>query len=353
MLELLFKYEPSVLASGTVSLQWPWSVYLAAVIVLSIAGPWLLGYTRFAAPGGKQPRALLWGLRSGLLALLLLMLLRPVLQVETEEAVRGHIAVLLDDSTSMQVADLGGVTRGEVVRSGFQPGAGGVARALEARFDTRYYRFSAGLEPLGPADELSFSGGRSELAAALDALTRGHDAGSLAAVVLVSDGGSDGELGLEAPLLALEAAGVPVHVVAVGRERFEQDIEITEVAAPGSVLEGPVFTARRGGPVHPENFRRRVWAPAVAEALGPDRLLTPHALRHTWASLHMKAGSPLHWIQQQGGWESKTMLLEVYGNPPAEKTDHADALDRLREAAERAETASVADPDGPEAAARS
>ena len=42
------------------------------------------------------------------------------------------------------------------------------------------------------------------------------------------------------------------------------------------------------------------------------------------------------------------MLLEVYGNPPAEKTDHADGLERLRRASEEDETGEGAGPAGPE-----
>ena len=43
-------------------------------------------------------------------------------------------------------------------------------------------------------------------------------------------------------------------------------------------------------------------------------MITPHALRHTWASLHLAHGTPIKWIQHQGGWASAQMLLDTYGH---------------------------------------
>ena len=33
-----------------------------------------------------------------------------------------------------------------------------------------------------------------------------------------------------------------------------------------------------------------------------------HGLRHTWASWHVQAGTPLHVLQELGGWESTEMI---------------------------------------------
>lgn len=33
-----------------------------------------------------------------------------------------------------------------------------------------------------------------------------------------------------------------------------------------------------------------------------------HDLRHTWASWHVQAGTPLHVLQELGGWESAEMV---------------------------------------------
>ena len=55
--------------------------------------------------------------------------------------------------------------------------------------------------------------------------------------------------------------------------------------------------------------------------------MTPHSLRHTFASLHMARGTNLKWLQEMGGWSSAKMLLDVYGHfMPTETRGFADAL---------------------------
>ena len=65
----------------------------------------------------------------------------------------------------------------------------------------------------------------------------------------------------------------------------------------------------------------------VAKVLGTGRRFSPHGLRHTWASLHMARGTPLKWIQTQGGWTTAKVLLDTYGHiMPTESGGFADAL---------------------------
>lgn len=42
-----------------------------------------------------------------------------------------------------------------------------------------------------------------------------------------------------------------------------------------------------------------------------------HDLRHTWASWHVQAGTPLHVLQELGGWETAEMVRR-YGHLSAE-----------------------------------
>ena len=88
-----------------------------------------------------------------------------------------------------------------------------------------------------------------------------------------------------------------------------------------------VFANDTGGLIDPHNFRDRVFRPLVRRTLGRERRFTPHGLRHTFASLHMARGTPLKWIQAQGGWSSARVLLDTYGHHlPSESTGFADAL---------------------------
>jgi integrase len=93
-----------------------------------------------------------------------------------------------------------------------------------------------------------------------------------------------------------------------------------------------VFTAPQGGVLRLRNFRHAVFDPA-AKAIGrPD--LTPHALRHSAASLAIAAGANVKVVQTMLGHQSATMTLDLYGHLFADQLDEvADALDRARTAA--------------------
>ncbi len=71
-----------------------------------------------------------------------------------------------------------------------------------------------------------------------------------------------------------------------------------------------MWVASRGGPLRYNPYRNRVWDKAVAEA-GLEGV-TPHALRHTCASLMRAAGADVKEIQAQLGHRSPVVTLSVY-----------------------------------------
>src|SRR4030095_3107414 len=75
-----------------------------------------------------------------------------------------------------------------------------------------------------------------------------------------------------------------------------------------------VFPNFSGGMLIPVYFRNRVFNRIVRTALGEERRFSPHGLRHTWASLPMARGTPIKWVQQQGGWTTAKVLLDTYGH---------------------------------------
>lgn len=224
-------------------MQWPLSTYAGVVLLIGLLVAIALGYPGSGSPRRKRDTAGLWALRTLLLALLLFVLLDPRLVVETDDPVRGHVTVLIDDSLSMRIRDLDGAARSEFVADAFTPGAGSLAAALERRFDTRYLKFSGTVETLEPGETLAFSGARSDLARALQWAARAPDASALAAVVLVTDGAVEDTGALDEAALALNASGVTLHAVGMGSERFETDVEVAEVRVPRAVLRGDAVEA--------------------------------------------------------------------------------------------------------------
>jgi integrase len=100
----------------------------------------------------------------------------------------------------------------------------------------------------------------------------------------------------------------------------------------GAGRQGWVFAATDGGHIDPDNFRSRVWVPAVAAAgLAPLRI---HDLRHTTASLAIAAGADVKTLQTMLGHASAVMTLDRYGHlMPGRGEDVANRLDALARAA--------------------
>jgi integrase len=109
---------------------------------------------------------------------------------------------------------------------------------------------------------------------------------------------------------------------------------------PGGLL----FPDDRGGLLRNTNWRRRVFDRAAGRAkLTPLRV---HDLRHTAASLPIRAGASVKAVQAQLGHASATMTLDRYGHLwPDELDALADALDVVasRAAADSARTPETAD----------
>jgi integrase len=109
-------------------------------------------------------------------------------------------------------------------------------------------------------------------------------------------------------------------------------------AEPGT--EGLLFPAPEGGFLRLENFRKRVWAPAVTAAgIAPLRL---HDLRHTCASLAIAAGADVKVLQRMLGHASAALTLDRYGHlMPGQAQSVADRLDEMARGASPAESAPV------------
>jgi integrase len=121
------------------------------------------------------------------------------------------------------------------------------------------------------------------------------------------------------------------HRRAVPLPRFLADELAEHIAGKGP--DDYVFAADRGGVLHLRNFRRDTFNPAV-RATGLDGL-TPHALRHTAASLAIAAGANVKVVQTMLGHKSATMTLDLYGHLLADQLDQvADAMDSARPAAD-------------------
>jgi uncharacterized membrane protein len=240
--ELLFKYRPVVYERGDFVFATPRPLLIAIVVIaLGLALAW--AYRRARGKTTPRDRIVLTVVRAAIVGLAGLALLRPTLLLSTAVPQKNAVAILVDDSRSMRIADAGGRTRADVAQQLVGTRDSALARALAERFQLRYFRFSSGAELMPDARAMSFTGGRTHLGAALDRVRQELSTAPLSGIVVITDGADNSATALAEPLLALKARGLPVYTIGVGAPRFERDIEITRVEVPHTALRGTALVA--------------------------------------------------------------------------------------------------------------
>ena len=240
--ETLFKYRPVVFERGDFVLAAPWPMLIVvALAAIGIGLAW--AYQRARGKSTPRDRVVLTAVRIAIVAFAGFALLRPTLLVSTAVPQKNSVAILIDDSRSMRIADAGGRTRADVAQHLLGTRDSALARMLGDRFQLRYFRFSSGAEAMPDARAMTFAGGRTHLGAALDRARQELSTVPLAGLVVITDGADNSASALAEPLLALKARGLPVYTIGVGAPRFERDIEITRVEVPHTALRGTALVA--------------------------------------------------------------------------------------------------------------
>lgn len=235
------QYAIDAIREGRFSFAYGPHPLLTLLLVIAIpALVWVL-YRHTTRPISPQWKTLLIGLRSVILLLLLITLLRPMVttwQVNPQET---YLAVLIDDSQSMQIPDLaGGQSRLAAVTDALY-GNNGILDSLSDRYQVRTFSFNSELRRISAADELTAEGNASMLAPALRQVNEQLGGLPLSAVLLISDGADNASAD---PLVAAREFGLrqlPIFTAGVGLEQIPRDIGITDVSAASTILDNTVF----------------------------------------------------------------------------------------------------------------
>jgi uncharacterized membrane protein len=240
----LFKYRPFLFQEGRLVFQPPLPAALLLVLAAGAIALIAWTYRRPLAKAQPRDRAALAALRAAAFAVLFFSILRPALLLSSVVPQQNYLGILIDDSRSMRIADDGGAPRSTFIEQSFGAADAQLLKALEQRFQLRFFRFSDQVERLTDVSALGYDGGRTSIAPALDRVREELGALPLSGVVLVTDGAdgaadlNGGGSALAEALLAMRAAGVPVYPVGVGRESYDRDIELSRVSAPREALKG-------------------------------------------------------------------------------------------------------------------
>ncbi|HVZ22793.1 MAG TPA: glutamine amidotransferase [Vicinamibacterales bacterium] len=238
LFQALFSYRPVVFQQGEFRFNFTSGTVVAAALALLVIVAAVLTYRRIrVAEGRTRDRVVLTTLRVAALALVLFCLMRPTLVVRAAVNQRNVVAVLLDDSRSMQIPDWNGKPRADFIRQQFSAPTDPLMKSLSDRFLVRVFRFSSAAGRAATAKDLTFDGSQTRLATALQSV-RDELAGlPVAGVVLVSDGADTSDKPLTDALLAMKAEKLPVFTVGVGGERLPRDIQVDRVSTPREVLK--------------------------------------------------------------------------------------------------------------------
>ena len=236
--EALFSYRPVVFQQGEFRFDVTTASLVATVLVAAVVALAVLTYRRVRVNEGRlRDRIILTSLRIAALALVLFCLFRPTLIVRAAVDQQNVVAVLLDDSRSMQIPDWNGQPRGAYLREQFGAPESPLLKSLSTKFLVRTFRFSSTANRMGSGKDLTFTGPQTKLSTALDG-ARDELAGlPVAGVVLVSDGADTTDSTLDPALLGLKAQKIPVFTVGVGGEQLPRDVQIDRVNTPRSVLK--------------------------------------------------------------------------------------------------------------------
>lgn len=87
-----------------------------------------------------------------------------------------------------------------------------------------------------------------------------------------------------------------------------------------------VFSKDNGEPLNPDKFRLNIFKPMLEKAKLPEMRI--HDCRHTYASLLLQAGAPLHYVKEQLGHSTIATTVDLYGHiTPGANRSVLDSLD--------------------------
>jgi len=239
MFEILFKYPASLFHKGQFVFLTPWPLWLLAIAIL-VAGALLFWHVRrnHGMLSGLRPIAI-WVLETCMVALILFLLWHPALSVATLRPQQNVVAVLVDDSRSMSIADASG-TREAAAKQVLDSG---LLKALGDRFQVRLYKFGKEPERIQKSDQLTASAAASRIGDTLERVMAESSSLPLGAIVMLSDG-ADNAGGIDLQTIsAIRRQRIPVHTVGFGREHPDKDVEIADAIVPARALPQSKLTA--------------------------------------------------------------------------------------------------------------
>lgn len=205
-----------------ISFSWSgWLFILLSILAITFS---FWSYKETLPPVTAFKKNFLALLRSASLILALFILFEPLLNLTYQKEEPPVVAVMIDRSESMSIADSSG-NRPTLIRNITHSEA---LKMLSGSHLLEYFGFSDALEPLRieQLDSLSFDGAQTDIAASLESLKKKMSGRNFAATILLTDGQYN--LGVN-PASYASIYGFPVFTIGIGDPAEPKDIAITQV----------------------------------------------------------------------------------------------------------------------------
>jgi uncharacterized membrane protein len=240
MFEFLFKYPLSIFEKGKFVLLSGWPVWLLALLIAAAGAGLFWNMRRRHGLLTSARSIVIWLAQTALIALVLLMLWHPAISVARLRPQENVVAVLIDHSRSMGIADEGKPrlqNAEDLLNTQLLPD-------LSKRFQVRMYEFGRDAVRVDRARNLAADDNATRIGDSLKHIAAEAGTMPLGAIVVLSDGG-DNTGGVDRDTIEqLRQLRIPVHTVGFGPDHFAKDIEIVDVAAPARALAQSRLSAR-------------------------------------------------------------------------------------------------------------
>jgi len=238
-LQRLFKFSPLQYSEGEIALLPGPELFISIVVLSALCAGLIAIYVLTNIYTNSRVKALSVMLRVLALLLLFLPFLEPVLLTPDIIPNENFIAVLTDKSSSMSIPDgyFGG-TRDKDADVILNDPDNGILTELERNFKVRQYGFSDTPERVDSLSAVSPGGNGTNITTALRRVLSDFKGLPLSGIVLFTDGGDNST---EDPLNVAEelrALDIPLHIVGLGSESFEQERELLDISTGKGLEEG-------------------------------------------------------------------------------------------------------------------
>ena len=222
---------------GTIIFQAGRWVWLSMLVFFATIALLVWSYRRSPEIGAVHRIAFVLRLLGVLV--LLLFLTEPLWSGRRVKSGENLFLVVADNSSGMNIRDHGmTASRGEVLKSAFEPDKSGWLNRLVDNFQVRQYLFDSQLRRTTNFSELHFDGKASAIGGILQTIAQRYRGRPLAGVLLMTDGNAT-----DTSDQFYDLSGVPpVYPVVVGTDRPQKDMSVTNVSVSQTSFEDAPVT---------------------------------------------------------------------------------------------------------------